>query len=490
MAQQFTIPKEVTHVTTALQKAGFEAYLVGGCVRDLLLNRRPKDWDVTTNATPEQIQPLFPHSFYENNFGTVGVVIDDATDETLKTIEVTTYRLESQYSDSRRPDTVSFSSNLADDLKRRDFSINAIAIDPHKGQIIDLYGGEADLAAQVIRTVGDPHDRFGEDALRILRAVRIASEINFAIEPDTERAIQTWGHLLKKISKERIRDEFIRILMTPRAKEGLLLAKKLGILGYITPYLELGIGVKQNQAHKYDVFEHNMRTLEHAAVKEFNLDLRLASLFHDIAKPETRRWSEEKNDWTFYGHDVVGARITKKIMLDLKFPMKQIEKVTKLVRWHMFFSDPDQISLSAVRRLVANVGSEDVWELMNLRICDRIGTGRPKEQPFRFRKYKSMLEEAMRDPVSVGMLKIDGNQIIEVLGIEPGPKIGFILHALLEEVLEDPTKNTLEYLEITAKKLNKLDIKELKSMGDKGKEKKEQAEQEEVSQIRKKYHVE
>lgn len=490
MNKEFDIPKEVTHVTNELQNAGFEAYLVGGCVRDLIIGKKPKDWDVTTNATPEETKSLFPHTFHENEFGTVGIVNDDTLDKTLKTIEVTTYRIESAYSDLRRPDSVSFSTKLEDDLKRRDFTINAIAYDHHKGQIVDLYKGREDIKDTVVRAVGEAGERFSEDALRMLRAIRISSELEFTIEPKTEKAIQENAHLLKKISRERVRDEFLRILQSPRAMEGLLLAKKLEVLKYITPELERGIGIDQNQAHKYDVYEHNMRTLKHAVDKDFGIDLRLASLFHDISKPETRRWSPEKKDWTFHGHDVVGGRVTKKILEDLKFPVKQAEKITKLVRWHMFFSDPEKITLSAVRRIVANVGKEDVWELMNLRICDRIGTGRPKENPYRFRKYKSMVEEALHSPVSVAMLEIDGNTIIKVLGIEPGPKIGYILHALLEEVLEEPSKNTSEYLESTAKKLNELTIDELKKIGEKAKETKEKIEGEQIGEIRKKYFVE
>ena len=490
MKKEFDVPKEVTHVTEKLQNGGFEAYLVGGCVRDLIIGKKPKDWDITTNATPEETKSLFQHTFHENEFGTVGIVNDEALDETLKTIEVTTYRIESSYSDTRRPDSVSFSQNLEDDLKRRDFTINAIAYDPHKGHLVDLYKGQEDIKDMIVRAVGNAGERFSEDALRILRAIRINSELGFTVETETEKAIQENAHLLKKVSRERIRDEFIRILQSSRAMEGLLLAKKLGVLKYITPELERGIGVGQNQAHKYDVFEHNMKTLKHSVDKDYGIDLRMASLFHDISKPETRRWSAEKKDWTFYGHDVVGAKVTKKILNDLKFPVKQTEKITKLVRWHMFFSDPEKITLSAVRRIVANVGKEDVWELMNLRICDRIGTGRPKENPYRFRKYKSMVEEALHDPVSVGMLEIDGNMIIKILGIEPGPKIGYILHALLEEVLEEPSKNTPEYLESAAKNLNKLSIEDLKKIGEKAKETKEKVEGEKIGEIRKKYFVE
>ena len=490
MKTEHKIPKEVLLASKVLQDANFEAYLVGGCVRDLLLERKPKDWDITTNATPDEILSLFPHAFYENNFGTVGIVNEGVEDETLKTIEITTYRTESNYSDSRRPDSVEFSKKLEDDLKRRDFTINAIALDPFKGQIIDLYKGQEDIKDKITRAVGKAEERFQEDALRMLRAIRIASDLGFNVSRETEEAISKNAPLLEKISKERVRDEFVKILLTERAMEGLNLAKKLGILKYISSDIERGVGIDQNQAHKFDVYEHNLRTLQHAVDKNYGLDLRLASLFHDISKPETRRFSKEKNDWTFYGHDVVGARVTKKILLELKFPVKQIEKVVKLVRWHMFFSDPEKITLSAVRRLIANIGKEDVWELMNLRICDRIGTGRPKENPYRFRKYKSMVEEAMHDPVTVGMLEIDGEKIMKVLGIEPGPKIGHILHALLEEVLENPELNKIEVLEDKAKKMNEMTLEELKKIGEKGKEKKEAVQEEEVKKIRKKYFVE
>jgi poly(A) polymerase/tRNA nucleotidyltransferase (CCA-adding enzyme) len=489
MISKELIPESVSRVTRIIQEAGFDAYIVGGCVRDAIRSIKPKDWDITTNAKPNDIISLFPHTFYDNNFGTVGIVNEDEKDETLKIIEVTTYRTDGEYSNSRHPDNISFSEKLEDDLKRRDFTVNAIAINPQNGEVIDLFSGIMDLKNGIIRAVGDANTRFGEDALRMLRAVRFSAELGFTIDPDTEKAIQNNAHLLKKISKERIRDEFIKVLLSERPMDGLNLALKIGVLRYISADLERGIGIEQNQAHKYDVYEHNLRTLQHSADKKWGIDLRLASLFHDISKPETRRWSKEKNDWTFHGHDVVGARLTKKILTELRFPVKTIEKVSKLVRWHMFFSDTEKITLSAVRRLIVNVGKEDVWELMNLRICDRIGTGRPKENPYRLRKYKSMVEEAMHDPISVQMLKIRGDQIMSVLGVPPGPKIGFILHALFDEVLDNPELNNIPYLERRAGELNEFSLEKLKEMGERGKEKKEIEEKKKVKEIREKYHV-
>lgn len=482
------IPPEVLRVTSGLRQAGFEAWVVGGCVRDLLLGRKPKDWDVTTNATPEQIQGLFENTFYTNDFGTVGVVNDGVEDESLKVVEVTPYRLEGKYSDARRPDSVIFSQKIEDDLKRRDFTINALAYDPAKGELVDLYGGIKDIADGLIRAVGEPKARFEEDALRILRAVRIAAQLGFAIEPQTEAAMGECGAQLAKISKERIRDEFVRIVGSPQPMKALILSQKLGILPYILPELEQGIGIEQNQAHKYDVFEHNLRALQHAADKGWALDVRLAALLHDIGKPKSRRWSEEKKDWTFHGHEVVGAKMTRKILENLRFSRETIDQVVGLVRWHMFFSDPDKVTLSAVRRIIVNVGKEHIEELIELRICDRIGTGRPKEQPFRLRKYQAMIDEALRDPISVGMLNIDGQRII-ALGQAPGPRIGWTLHALLEEVLEDPAKNTAEYLEGRAGELLKLSDSDLKELGEAGKASKEAAEEEEIKDIHKKHFV-
>ncbi len=489
MKERFAIPKEVAGVAAALENAGFEAYLIGGCVRDLLLGKTPKDWDVTTNAAPAEIVGLFPNTFYNNEYGTVGVV-NEVEDPTLRVVEVTPYRREEGYSDARRPNKVAFGGSLEEDLARRDFTVNAIAYQASRGEIIDRFGGREDLAAKLIRAVGDPALRFAEDALRMLRAVRIAAELGFSVEERTSQAIEKTAENLAKISKERIRDEFARILLSERPREGLLLARRLGLLPFIAQDLERGAGVEQNQAHRYDVLEHNLRTMDHAAKKGWSLELRLAGLFHDVSKPETRRWSDEKNDWTFHGHDVVGARVTKRALADLRFPGKTIEKVVKLVRWHMFFSDPEKITLSAVRRVITNVGRENIWDLMDLRVCDRIGTGRPKEQPFRFRKYKAMVEEALRDPLTVGMLATDGTAVMAATGEAPGPRIGWILHALLEEVLDDPAKNDAAKLEARARELAKLADRDLRAAGERGKERKERIEEEEVKKIRKKYWVE
>jgi poly(A) polymerase/tRNA nucleotidyltransferase (CCA-adding enzyme) len=484
------IPKEVRGIVALLQHNGFEAYLVGGCVRDVYLERTPKDWDVTTNATPEQIQALFPHTFYENTFGTVGVVNDDVEDATLKTIEVTPYRKEGRYTDKRRPDEVTFGATLEEDLARRDFTVNAFAYNPTEEVLVDLYDGEKDLKHNIIRTVGNPEERFGEDALRLMRAVRLATELEFEIEEKTGLAIKKLAHNLKEISAERIRDEFAKIVLSDKPFLGLQTLHEYGLLQYIVPELEEGIGVDQNQAHSFTVFEHIGRTLQAAADKKFSLELRLAALFHDIAKPHTKARDMKKDDWSFHGHEVVGSKIARKRLQALRFPNEIIDTVVKLVRWHMFFSDTEQITHSAVRRLIRNVGTENVESILNLRVCDRVGTGRPKEQPYRLRKYKAMIDEVMRDPVSVGMLKIDGKQLMTLLGEKPGPRVGWILHALLEDVLDDPERNTLDYLEKRSFELASLPEKELRSLGEKGKEAQEEADEKEVKKIRSKHHVE
>lgn len=488
--EKFDIPEEVSHVTKTLKKAGFEAYLVGGCVRDLFMGRPPKDWDITTNATPEQIIPLFPKTFYENTFGTVSIVQENVSDETLKVIEVTPYRIESSYSDHRRPDNVKFSQNIQDDLKRRDFTINAIAYDPESGNVIDPFFGIADLAKGIIKTVGDPKERFYEDALRMLRAVRFHVELGFHLDPDTEKSILENRDILTKISMERIRDEFVKIIMSSNPAGGLLLFQKLGLLSYIIPELEESIGIEQNKAHSYDVWNHLLKTVQHSADKKYPLHVRLTALLHDISKPRTRKWDDNTKQWTFYGHEVVGSRVTGKILENLKFSRETIDKVVNLVRWHMFFSDTEQITHSAVRRLITHVGKENVWDLINVRLCDRIGTGRPKENPYRLRKYQAMIEEVMADPISVGMLKTDGKRIMEILNMQPGPKVGHILNSLMEEVLEDPSLNTQEYLDKRTVELSKLSDKELEYLGKSGKKKKEIEEGKVIKEIKAKYHVE
>lgn len=462
------IPDIVREVAETLEHKGFEAYVVGGCTRDLLLGRTPKDWDLTTNAHPADIQALFPEHFANNDYGTVGIKTD-AEDETLRVIEVTPYRSESGYSDARRPDAVTFGVSLEEDLQRRDFTINALAYRVTDDTLVDLFAGQEDLAAKRLTAVGDPTERFAEDALRMMRAVRLAAELDFVIEAATMAAIQQNSELLSRISIERVAIEFLRIVNSPTPMQGIIFMEKLHLLEQFVPELLIGIGVEQGGIHQYDVYEHLLRTMQAAADKNHSLAMRLAALFHDIAKPQTRRTGGKNKQYTFFGHEVVGARMTKEILERLKLPKELITEVTTLVRWHMFFADPDEITLAAVRRTITRVGEDHIEDLLDLRVCDRVGMGRPKEQPFRFRRYKAMVDEALRDPISVKMLKVNGDRIMELSQERPGKKLGFVLHALLEEALDDASKNTEEYLERRALELLSLGETDLEQLAEAGK---------------------
>ncbi|MEX2368904.1 MAG: HD domain-containing protein [Candidatus Paceibacterota bacterium] len=495
------IPEEVTQVTKKLYAAGYEAYVVGGCVRDILRGETPKDWDITTNATPEEILDVFEHAHYDNDFGTVRVVNDITEDQALKTIEVTTYRTESGYTNNRHPDKVEFSQSLSVDLARRDFTINALALDLQNVSrdntilvspetLVDEFGGLVDLQKRRLRAVGNPQDRFEEDALRIMRAVRFAAQLGMEIDAETQEAMVQAADRLGDVAIERIRDEFEKLIISDNPKIGLEIARKLGILEIFLPELLNTVDLEQNQAHSYDLWEHLTRACQTTADKGWPLHIRLAALFHDIAKVQTREWSEERNDWSFHNHEVVGARITRNLLNRLKFPKDLVSQVTNLVRWHMFFSDTDEISHSAVRRLIQNVGKENIWDLMKVRRADRLGMGRPKEEPYRLRKYQSMIEEVIRDPVSVSNLAITGNDVIHETNETPGPRIGWILHALLEEVLEDPDFNTKETLLKETKKLSKLPDQDLKERGRSGEREKRAKEEAAIEDIHSKYYVE
>jgi len=467
------IPKEAKSIIEELIKRKFEAFIVGGCVRDLLMNKKPKDWDITTNAKPEEIQKIFPKSFYANKFGTV----------TVNDVEITTYRIDEKYSDKRHPDKIRFARTIEEDLARRDFTINAVAMGLDK-KLIDLFQGKKDLKNKIIRTVGKPEERFNEDALRMLRAARFATTLGFKIEPKTLKAMEKNAGWIQAISKERIKDELMKILEAEKPTEGIELLRKTKLLGYILPELEKGVGVSQNKFHIYDIYEHSIRSLQAAADKKFNLEVRFAALFHDIGKPETKEG--EGPDSTFYNHDYVGAKFTARILQRLKFPKKFIEKVVILVRNHMFISDPDRITEAGARRLIRRVGLKNMPDLINLRMADRLGMGRPKARPYRLRTIEYLIEKVSQDPISVKMLKINGNEIMDLLKIQPGPKIGAILDVLLAEVIENPEKNIKDYLEKRVRELDKEDLEGLRKMAQK---KIEEKKEEEDLKIRGKYWI-
>ena len=503
------IPKEVQNIIKKLKDKSFEAYIVGGCVRDFLRNVEPHDWDITTNAKPKEIQEIFPNSFYKNKFLTV-TVKTRSKNQRLKEIEVTTYRSETKYTDKRHPDKVKFAKTIQEDLSRRDFTVNAIAIDilskdrkrtaSKKKQkikkrtennysliIVDPFNGKEDLEKKIIRAVGKPEERFNEDALRMMRAVRFATTLNFEIEKDTAEAIKKNAPWLRAISKERIRDEFLRIIMSPRAAEGIELLRKLSLLKYIVPELEEGYKVTQNKHHIYDCYEHSLLSLKYAAEQNFNKYVRLAALFHDIAKPRCKRG--EGPDATFYNHEVVGAKMTAQILTRLKFPKKDIEKIAKLVRYHLFYYNVGEVSDASVRRLVRQVGPENMDELLQVRMADRIGSGVPKAEPYKLRYLRYIIEKISRDPISTKMLKINGNDIMKILKIKPGPRIGKILDILLGYVLEDPKKNKADFLKKKVYELGKVSDKELDLMAEKASKERMKIEQKRDEMAKKKYWV-
>lgn len=498
------IPQPVKDLVESLNKAGFEAFVVGGCVRDLLLGRAPKDWDVTTDAVPEKIMELFPESFYENDFGTVGVKTprfhaDTPEDKEHDIVEVTTYRIESEYTDKRRPKEVQFTTSLEQDLARRDFTINALAYGPQskekdgEWQLVDLFGGEEDLKKKVIRTVGNPEERFGEDALRLMRAVRFYAELrdpnekkeahNWHIENETFQAIRKLAPTLDMISKERVRDELSKIILSTSPSEGIAMLEETGLLRFILPELREGIGITQNLHHIYTVWEHNLRAL--ATCPSRKLSVRLAALLHDVGKPRTKRGEGYRS--TFYNHDHVGGRMTRTILTRLRFSKEVTEKAALLVDNHLFYYNVGEVTEASVRRLIRRVGLENMDDLMAVRIGDRLGSGVPKGKPYKLRHLEYMIEKVSRDPISVKMLAVKGTDLIETLQVPAGPMIGAILDVLLAEVIENPGKNSKEIL---LKRAEELKSKELEHLRDLAKERIEERRDADDEKIKKRHYVE
>jgi poly(A) polymerase/tRNA nucleotidyltransferase (CCA-adding enzyme) len=483
------IPRPVVDAANALIQKGYQAYLVGGSVRDMARGIAPKDYDIATDALPEDVLKIFPDGKYENSFGTV-LVKTGSDDETVKILEVTTFRIEGKYSDFRRPDDVTFAKTIEEDLSRRDFTVNALALDlspQGSGEIVDPFGGRNDLENGLIRAVGNPDDRFTEDALRLIRAVRFAVALDFAIEKETFSALVGRAPLLEKVAKERIRDEFQKIIMTPRAADGVVLLEEAGLLRYVMPELREGIGCAQNKHHIYTVFEHNVKALEYAAQKGFSLEVRLAALMHDIGKPRTKRG--QGADATFYNHEMVGARMAKEILTRLAFPSATIEKVRHLIRYHMFYYNVGEVSASGVRRFLARVGGEHIDDIMRVREADRIGSHVPKAFPYKLRHLMFMIEKVRHDPVHPKMLVVKGDDVMKLLGIPAGPKVGQVLSVLLEDVLDDPSRNTREYLEPRVRELGSLTDEELVKRMQDAKERAREAEEETEEEMKRKFKV-
>jgi len=446
------IPQPTWDVFEKFTKAGYEIFLVGAGVRNLMAGKSPIDCDFTTNAKPEEIQKLFKKSFYDNAFGTVGIPVKK------EIYEITTYRTEGTYSDSRRPDQVAWGKTLEEDLKRRELTISAIVIGPNiklqtlprngipiRGtnselqtnlEMIDLFGGLSDFKNKIIKSVGNPQERFAEDALRMLRTIRLATQLGFTIEPKTFQGIKNNAQLIKKISGERIKDELMKILKSEYPADGFTLLLTSGLLEEIFPKLAKTHGVAQARHHKDDVWTHSLLSLKHCPSKD--PIVRLATLLHDVGKPDAARPGKEVKV-TFYNHEVISANIVKNIAERLKFSKKDQKRLVTLVRWHQFSVDERQTD-KAFRRFIRRVGKQNLNDILDLRTGDRLGGG-AKETSWRTEKFKKRLIEVQKQPFAVTDLKIDGNDIMKTLKIKPGPQVGKILNQLFEEVVEKRIKN-------------------------------------------------
>ncbi len=462
------LPIHVIEIIKKFEEANFEIYIVGGVVRDILMEKESYDWDFTTNATPEEMLRLFNDAYYTNKFGTVGIPSEE---EGERPYEITTFRTEHGYSDSRRPDRVEWGTSLKEDLQRRDFTINSLAlkitntsnqitnklqitkINRQKKEeiqvdveIIDLYEGKIDLKNKLIRAVGDPHERFSEDALRMLRAVRIATEIGFSIEEKTFEAIKSNATLINRISRERVRDELLKIFKSNSPYDGIISLKHTGLLDEILPELSKTFGVEQKSPgrhHIYDVGTHSLMALKFVSVRNNNPIVRFATLIHDIGKPLTYK-KLASGTITFYNHELFSAKIAKRIAERLHFSNDQTEKFYKLVRYHQFTVDEKQTD-SAIRRFIKNVGKENIDDMIDLRIGDRLGGG-ARETSWRLEDFKKRLIEVQKQPFSIKDLKINGYDIMKILNLPSGPEIGQLLQKLFVEVTENNLPNEKEIL--------------------------------------------
>jgi tRNA nucleotidyltransferase (CCA-adding enzyme) len=445
------IPKEIAAVYIKLKEASFEVYFVGGCVRNLLMGKPVKDWDMTTNAIPSEIQKLFPDSFYNNDFGTVGIPVNENS-----IVEITTYRTEHGFSNKRHPDKIIWGKTIDEDLSRRDFTMNAIAMKITEGKedFIDPFNGKTDIENRIIKTVGNPKERFKEDALRLMRAIRFASELDFDIEEATGREIKTDSKLITQISAERVRDELLKILASPDPAKGITLIKESGLLNFILPELLEGVDVSQvrpGRHHTTDVYTHNLLSLKFTPSTD--AIVRFATLLHDGGKPRVQ--GRDKDELvTFYNHEISGAKIAYEVCQRLKFSKKDTQKIVTLIRWHMF-SVNENLSDAGVRRFIRRIGVENVADMMDLRIGDRLGGGTQTAESWRLKKFKERVAgELAPKAFGINDLVVDGNDVMKELDLKPGPEVGKILKQLFDEVDEDLSKNTKEYLVKRIKELS------------------------------------
>jgi len=438
-------------IASIFNKGKKEIYLVGGAVRDMLMGKKIHDWDLTTDALPDVVTSII------RNAG--GKVVPTGIKHGTVTVfykrhsmEITTFRTESDYSDGRRPDHVSYASDINEDLSRRDFSMNAIALRLPLGEIVDPFNGAIDIKAKIIRCVGNAGERFNEDGLRPLRAVRFASQLGFKIEEKTKDAIKGALETCEKVSKERIRDEIDKILGSPVPSAGFRLMEETGLLKLFLNELQICRGVEQKGFHQYDVLDHLLLACDYAATKNYSHEVRLAALFHDIGKPATRD-KDELGIFTFYRHEEVSAQICKKILNRLRYSNEVIYKTCLLVKEHMF-NYQDSWTDSAVRRFIARIGEENLQGVFDLRRCDTYAFSGIENKYFSLSSFSDRIEELLTcdHAFSLKDLAVNGSDLMET-GIPAGKMLGVILKELLETVLDDPAQNTKEALLIIAKKI-------------------------------------
>ena len=432
------MPEKVKYIIETIQAAGFEAYAVGGCVRDSILGRTPDDWDITTSAKPEQVKSLFRRTIDTGlQHGTVTVMLEK------EGFEVTTYRIDGKYEDGRHPTEVTFTACLEEDLKRRDFTINAMAYNEQEG-LVDIFGGMEDIGRKMIRCVGNPEARFGEDALRIMRAVRFSAQLGYKIEEETERAIVRLAHTLTQISAERIQVELVKLLVSPNP-DYIEAAYKTGITKVILPELDKAMECEQNTVHHcYTVGRHIVETLKQVPADKV---YRLGMLLHDIGKPE-RKTTDENGKDHFHGHAGKGEEMAKVILRRLKFDNDTIYKVSKIVKYHDYGIGVLPTKKS-VRKAIHKIGEDIYPYLFAVRKADILAQSEYEREAklYRLALDQQFYEEILRDEecTSLKDLAVTGKDLIEA-GVQPGPQLGEILERLLEEVLEDPSKNTKESL--------------------------------------------
>jgi tRNA nucleotidyltransferase (CCA-adding enzyme) len=442
------LPPQVQHIINTLVSHGFEAYAVGGCVRDSLLGRNPQDWDITTSATPEQVKELFSRTIDTGiAHGTVTVMLDRTG------YEVTTYRIDGEYEDARHPKEVTFTSNLLEDLKRRDFTINAMAYNETDG-LVDAFDGIGDLKEGIIRCVGDPAERFTEDALRMLRAVRFAAQLGFTVEEHTRQAVTQLAGTIAKVSAERIQMELNKLLVSAHPEE-IRQVYVLGLTKVFLPEFDVMMETDQNSKHHlYTVGEHTIRVLQNCRADRV---LRLAALFHDVAKPACKTTGPDGRNH-FKGHPAVGADMTSDILRRLKYDNATIDRVAVLVRYH---DDRPELNERNVRRAMNRIGVEHIPMLLELKRADVLAQSLyEREEKLAYvdtfeALYKQILKN--EDCVTKKDLAIGGKELI-AMGMKPGPKIGETIDALLDAVLEEPALNTREKLTELAHKWMTPDI--------------------------------